>query len=394
MATTISSHPAAGGAPATAGTAIQVISGDRPATRYDAIQLLAFATAAGEAHGMTPQDARVTAEALVSTDLRGVMTHGLVRLPVYLANLGKGKVVAGARPSVVQEDGGTALVDGHAAMGQVACAFAMQTSIRLARANGVGTVAVRNSNHLGACAYYAMLAAEAGMVGICMTNGSSAMAPWGGVEARVGTNPFALAAPGPLDGEMCCPVVLDIAMTVGARGKIKMAQLRGEPLPPDWAFDALGLPTRDASKALGGSVAPMAGHKGYGLAVFVDLLTAALSGAALSPELENMGFTGDDRQPVRGPEAPGTGTGHWMLAVDVSRFLPLDSFRRRVRGYAAILKAAGTAPWAEGIYLPGELECRLEAERRAAGIPYEAHAVEALERVAQSTGVPLPQPLA
>ena len=391
MTTTLSSHTAA---PAAAGAAIQVISGDRPATRYDAAQLLAFAAAACAAHGMSAGDARVTAEALVSTDLRGVMTHGLVRLPVYLANLQKGKVVASARPRVERESGGTALVDGEAAMGQVVGAFAMETAIRLAKQHGVGTVAVRNSNHLGACAYYAMQAAEAGMVGIAMTNGSSAMAPWGGVEARVGTNPFALAAPGPLDETMCCPVVLDIAMTVGARGKIKMAQLRGEALPPDWAFDSVGLPTRDASAALGGSVAPMAGHKGYGLAVFVDLLTAALSGAALSPELENMGFTGDDRQPVRGPEAPGEGTGHWMQAVDVSRFLPLDDFRRRVRGYAAILKAAGTAPWAAGIYLPGEIECRLEAERRAAGIPYEAHAVEALEQVARATGVPLPAPAA
>ena len=137
----------------------------------------------------------------------------------------------------------------------------------------------------------------------------------------------------------------------------------------------------------------MAGHKGYGLAIFVDLLAAGLSGAALSPELENMGFTGDDRQPVRGPAEPGMGTGHWMLALDVSRFLPLEEFRRRVRGYAAILRAAGTAPWAEAIYLPGEIECRLEAERRSAGIPYEAHAVEALERVARATGVSLPEPM-
>lgn len=362
-------------------------------TRFSADGLLEFATAACVARGMADEDARVTAEALVSTDLRGVMTHGLVRLPVYLENLEKRKAVAGARPAVLSEDGGTALIDGRAAMGQVAGAFAMDTAIRLAQVNGVGTVAVRNSNHLGACAFYAMRAAEAGMVGIAMTNGSSAMAPWGGVEARVGTNPFALAAPGPEGGEMCCPVVLDIAMTVGARGKIKMAQLRGESLPPDWAFDALGLPTRDPLAALGGSVAPMAGHKGYGLAVFVDLLTAALSGAALSPELENMGFTGDDRQPVRGTEEPGVGTGHWMLAVDVTRFLPLEAFRRRVRGYAAILRAAGTAPWADGIYLPGEIECRLEIERRAAGVPYESHAVEALQRVADATGVPLPVPL-
>ena len=380
--------------PAAISTAIQAVAGDRPATRFAADGLLEFAVAACRTHGMSEADARVTAESLVSTDLRGVMTHGLVRLPVYLENLAKGKAVAGASPSIQREEGGTALVDGRAGMGQVVGAFAMDTAIRLAQASGVGTVAVRNSNHLGACAFYAMRAAEAGMVGIAMTNGSSAMAPWGGVEARVGTNPFALAAPGPGDNEMCCPVVLDIAMTVGARGKIKMAQLRGEPLPPDWAFDADGLPTRDPSAALAGSVAPMAGHKGYGLAIFVDLLTAALSGASLSPELENMGFTGDDRQPVRGPEAPGVGTGHWMLAVDVSRFLSLEEFRRRVRGYAAILRAAGTAPWADGIYLPGEIECRLESERRVTGIPYESHAVEALQRVVESTGVPLPAPIA
>lgn len=366
--------------------------------RFDAASLARFAAAALVAAGMTEADARLTADTLVQTDLRGVMTHGLVRLPIYLNSLRSGSIDPTAQPVLVREDASTALMDGTNAMGQVVGVRAMEVAIRKARQTGTAAVAVRHSNHFGACAYYAMLAAQEGMIGIAMTNGSAAMAPWGGVDALVGTNPFALATPGPLDGQGGdadgpCPVVLDIAMTIGARGKIKLAELKGESLPPGWALDADGRPTQDPTAALAGSVAPMAGHKGYGLGVFVDLLTAALSGAALSPELENMGFT-ENRDPVVGPEPVGSGTGHWLLAVDVSRFLPLEDFRRRVRGYAAMLKGTRLAAGASGVYLPGELECISHRRSLADGIAYEPHVIADLQDIASEYGVPSPQPLA
>lgn len=358
--------------------------------RYSCDALLEFATAAFSAVGMTADDARLVAETLVSADARGVMSHGLARLPIYCRNLETGAVSATAQPTIVREDTGTALVDGQNAMGQVVAVWAMELAMRKASSTGVGTVTVRNSNHLGTCAYYAMLAARRGMIGFTATNGSRAMAPWGGVEPLVGNNPLAIAAPA-ADDEL---VVLDMAMTVVARGKIKLAQMRGEQIPLGWGLDAEGRPTQDPTAALNGSLAPVGGYKGYGLAVMVDLLTAALSGAALSPELANMGFTaGEGADTTVGPEPPGIGTGHWMLAIDIARFVPLEEFRRRVAGYAAILKSTRLAEGVTTIHLPGGPENITERERRARGIPYDPAVLEELREFASRHGLRFPDPV-
>ncbi len=359
------------------------------ALRYACQPLEAFATAAFQAAGMRPGDASLAAHSLVAADLRGVMSHGLVRLPVYVHNLRSSAVNPTAQPTVTAETDTTAVVDGQNAMGQVVGTRAMALAIQKAAERGVGVVAARHSNHLGTCAHYALLAAQRGMVGIAMTNGAAAMAAWGGVDRIVGNNPIAIAAP--TDGH--CPVVLDMAQTVVARGKIKLAELRGERIPLGWAADPAGRPTEDPSAALSGALLPIGGHKGYGLAVVVDLLAAALSGARLSPEIENMGFTEADERPVFGPEPPGVGTGHWFMALDVARFVPLDEFRRRATGYAHILKASRRAEGVATISLPGEPECRAEQERQARGIPYEAHVVEQLRALAVRAGLPFPHPL-
>jgi LDH2 family malate/lactate/ureidoglycolate dehydrogenase len=359
--------------------------------RYPWQPMRDLAAAVFERAGMTPGDAALVADSLIAADLRGVMSHGLVRLASYERNLREGAVSPTAQPQVVRESEATALVDGQNAMGQVVGVRSMELTMAKARRVGTATVAARHSNHLGTCAYYALLAASEGFVGIAATNGAAAMAPWGGIDPIVGNNPLAIAAP--MGGS--APIVLDMAMTVVARGKVRLAQMRGEAVPAGWGFDKTGRPTQDPGEVLSGTLAPMGGYKGYGLAVMVDLLTAALTGAALSPELENMGFTlgGDGHQLARGPEAPGVGTGHLFMAIDVGRFLPLEEFERRVAGYAALLHGARRAEGVDAIYLPGEPEQNTEADRRARGIPYEPHLVQELRDIAARVGLPFPEPV-
>jgi LDH2 family malate/lactate/ureidoglycolate dehydrogenase len=363
----------------------------QPTTRYAWEPLVEFASTAFARAGMGADDARLTATSLVMADLRGVTTHGLVRLPVYVRNLRDGTADPGAQPEVLRESGGTALVDGQNAMGQVVSARAMELAIAKARQVGVGAVTVRNSNHFGTCAHWALMAAEQGMIGIASTNGSAAMAPTGGLEMLVGNNPLAIAAP----SDEPYPVVLDMALTVVARGRIRLAQMNGEAIPLGWGLDKQGQPTTDPAAALTGSLLPVGGYKGYGLAVMVDLLTAVLSGAALSPELENMGFTlnQSDEKLVKGPLEPGVGTGHFFLALDVQQLMPLAEFKRRASAYAAMLHAAPRADGVERIYLPGEIEWRTEQDRRANGIAYEASLVREWQKLGEAEGLPVPAPL-
>ena len=242
--------------------------------RLSADVLHEFATRCFQAAGMHAEDAALVADSLIAAELRGVTSHGLIRLPVYLQNLKDGLVDPTARPTLAADGPAVAVLDGHGAMGQVASKQGMGIAIERAAANGIGAVAVRNSNHFGAGAYWAMLALPHRMIGIAMTNGAVAMAPTGGVTPMLGNNPIAVASPA--GGEL--PIVLDMAMTMVARGWIKLAALRDQPLPDGWALDAQGRPTNDPNAALDGSLLPVGGYKGYGLSVIVELLAVCCPG--------------------------------------------------------------------------------------------------------------------
>jgi LDH2 family malate/lactate/ureidoglycolate dehydrogenase len=356
--------------------------------RYSVEVLQEFAARCFVAVGMEQADAALVADTLVAAELRGVTSHGLVRLPVYLGNLKDGLVDATARPTLGADGPAVALVDGKRAMGQVASKFGMDLAIARARDNGIAAVTVRNSNHFGAGAYWAMLALPERMIGIAMTNGAVAMAPTGGVTPLLGNNPIAVASPA---GEEL-PIVLDMAQTMVARGWIKLAAMRGQQLPDGWAQDARGKPTNDPAAALDGSLLPIGGYKGYGLAVIVELLTAALSGAAMGPALENMGFTAgaleETRQPVH--EAGGSGTGHFFAAIDIGRFLPFDVYTGRVDALVRTMKASELADGVDTILLPGEREFLTERARRADGIAISAEVAPELRAANDLTGVPLP----
>ena len=357
-----------------------------PRRSIDALQ--DFATRCFVAAGLAVHDAELVADTLIAAELRGVTSHGLVRLPVYLGNLKDGLVDARAEPALVADAPAVALVDGKRAMGQVASKFGMDLAIARAREHGIGAVAVRNSNHFGAGAYWAMLALPEQMIGVALTNGASAMAPTGGVTALLGNNPIAVASPAGSE----LPIVLDMAQTMVARGWIKLAAMRGQPLPNGWAQDAQGRPTTDPAAALDGSLLPIGGYKGYGLSVVVELLTAALSGAAMGPALENMGFTAGAHEEARYPvhEVGGTGTGHFFAAIDIARFMPLDAYAARVDALVRTMKASQLAEGVEAILLPGEREFSTERSRRAEGLPLSEEVAAELRAASELTGVPVP----
>ncbi len=316
-------------------------------------RLLAFASAAYRSAGMPDADALLAADTLVQADLWGHQSHGVLRLPWYVARLRGGVCQPVAAPETVVDGGAIAVIDGKDAMGQVLTARAMEDAIRRAKAHGIGAVALRNSNHFGTAMYFTLMAARAGCVGFLSTNASPAMAPWGGRKKTVGTNPWSWAAPAGSHP----PMVLDIANTGVARGKIYLAKQRGLPIPEGWAITSAGAPTTDPAAAIDGIILPMAQHKGYAIAAMMDMLSGVLSGSAFG--------TG-----VHGPyqTAHRSGAGQFMIALDIAAMQPLAEFGLRMDEMIAQLKSVPLADGFEEIVYPGEIEARNDVRNRAEGL--------------------------
>jgi len=324
--------------------------------------------------GLSAEDADLVADVLVRADLRGVESHGVIRIPVYVRRLRRGLINARPAVRIVGEQGAVALVDGDNGMGQVVAAAAMKEAIRRARQYGVGVVGCRNSNHFGMAAYFAMQALPHGMIGVALSNAPAAMPPWGGAVPYLGTNPLAVAVPS--RGEPA--IVLDMAMSVVARGKIILAAQQGAPIPPDWAVDAKGQATTDPLQALRGAVLPFGGPKGYALAVIVEVLAGVLTGAAFGPHVGRLYENSWSPQRL----------GHLLAAVQVESFLPLDVFLERID--QLIREIRGVPPAAEGgrVYLPGEREWLTEQTRLREGIPLAAAIVDELRALTEEKGLP------
>ena len=238
--------------------------------------LNAFATAVYMAVGMPEADAKLAADTLVQADLWGHQSHGVLRLSWYAARLKAGVCNPIAHPEIVVDAGAIAVIDGKHAMGQVLTAVAANEAIRRAKVHGIGAVGLRNSNHFGTAMYFTLMGPTEGCVAFLSTNASPAMAPWGGRKKTVGTNPWSWAAP----AGKHAPMVLDIANTSVARGKIYLARQKGQLIPEEWAINAAGAPTRDPQEAIDGIILPMAQHKGYAIAVMMDMLSGVLTGSA------------------------------------------------------------------------------------------------------------------
>ena len=299
--------------------------------------------------GMGVEDARLLADSLVHSDVRGIHSHGVLRVPDYVKKLRQEGVDPRGQPTVVSDRGAAIVVDGGNSMGQIGGTFAMEKAITRAGEIGVALAAVRGSNHCGALDWYTLMAVRQGMIGIAGTNALPTMAPWGGTEKIVGINPLSIAMPGGAEP----PFVLDFAFGATAHGKIRVYHQKGSPIPEGWAFDAGGNPTTDAAAALDGLIQPIGQHKGVGLGMAIGLLSSLLSGAAYGTELGNM---------VDGPKAGADG--HFFMAVNVAFFVDPVRFAARVDSAIDEVHRSKRRAGIDRLHVPGEIEAELEKDTR------------------------------
>ncbi len=322
--------------------------------------------------GMGDGDADLLTASLVHADLRGVHSHGVLRVPDYVAKMTTGGVDPRGTPRLVSATGGAIVVDGGNTMGQIGGRFAMDAAIDAARAQGIALAALRGSNHCGALDWHTLHAAGQGMIGIAGSNALPTMAPVGGVDKIVGMNPISFAAPranGP-------PFVLDLALGATAHGKIRVYHQKGEPIPGGWATDADGIPTTDAGVALDGLILPAGQHKGIALAMMVGILSTLLSGAAYGTRLGNM---------IDGPR-PGV-DGQFFLAIDIAAFLPLAEFEDALTGVVDEIHRSRPRTPGLALLTPGGMEERFEAEYSATGIVLPGDTVDDILRIGRARGV-------
>lgn len=325
-------------------------------SRLPAKRLRHFVADAFLAVGLPKRDAATCAELMVRADLHGADGHGIFRLPQYIRRIKGDAVNVKAKPRVAREAPGMALVDGDNGMGHVVMSFAARTAIRKAKKSGAAWVGVRNSNHAGPASLYAAMPLEHDMIGLYLAVGNANhMAPWGGIDLLLSTNPIAIAVPGLEEG----PVVLDMATTVAAYGKVKTAAQRGERMPEGWMIDHDGKPLTDPQRSGEGLLMPIGGYKGYGLSLMFGLLAGTLNGAAMGSD--TIDFNADDTSP--------TNTGHAIVALSISRFGKAREFRRRVDGIVRELRGSRRMPGVERIWLPGEQSRAKFAERSKLGVP-------------------------
>ena len=329
--------------------------------------------------GVSEEDAALLTDSLIEANLRGVDTHGITRmLCVYVERIQKGVMSAKSNLVVVREKSSTALIDCHNSIGQVGAAAAMRLAIEKARQTGVAFTAVTHSNHFGMAAYWAMMALPHGMVGFSATNAPAAAAPTGGRTAMFGTNPFAVAVPAGRER----PVVLDLATTVVARGRIILHAKQDKPLEPGWAFDERGIPTTDPHAALKGLLAPIGGYKGYGISLAVDLLCGVLTGSNYGTHFP--GFLADNMID------PGD-VGSVFAVLDVENFMDLPEFTAAIDLALQEIRNSPRAEGVERIYIPGEIEFEMKAERLAKGIPIPEPVIRDFIALGRELAVPFPE---
>ncbi len=327
--------------------------------------------------GVARADAKLTSEALVAANLRGVDSHGVVRLKTYVDRLRAGSIRPHGQPTFINESTAFALLDGGSGLGQVISSKAMRLAIEKARASTVAVVGVRNSSHFGAAAFYGLMAVEEGMIGLAATNAGPTMSPWGGSQQLLGNNPLCVAVP----AGRYRPVVLDMATGAVALGKIMVAMMEGRRIPTNWGFDREWLPTDDPQAVInGGSIQPLGGYKGYGLSMIIDVLTGVLMGGQFSTSVRSLHYFLDEPQ----------GVGHIFAALRVESFIPLEQFKQRMDTMISLLINCPRTPDAARVYVPGQIEDEMEVERRRAGIPIGAALKAELITLAGGLGVASP----
>jgi len=323
-------------------------------------------------------DAETTAEVLVTTDAGGVFTHGTKFLGDYTRRLRAGGLNPRGRPRVEKEGPAWARVNGDRSLGMVTAVFAMNLAMAKAATAGIALVTVHNAYHFGAAGYYAGMAAARGQIGLALANAIPSVSAPGSRGPVLGSNPFAFAAPAAQEGAM----VLDISTATVAGGKVMVAAAEGRPVPGNWLIDTQGRPTTDPHLFLQfqAFLTPMAGHKGYGLALMIEILTGALSGGGMR---EGIGaFTDPPSQPAD--------YSHAFMAINPAVFLGEGVFAARLDGLFAGIRATAAAAGAGSIKIPGEIEAARQKQAVASGIELPPDVIEALRGVAKDTACPLP----
>lgn len=346
--------------------------------RYPKEQILTLTTQLAEAAGMPANDAATFADALVDADLHGVSTHGVSRLNIYLKRIELGLIDPRAELRVDRHRGAVLALDAGNGVGQVQAVKALDMLIPLARQNGIAAATIRNSQHFGAVSYYCNRAAAEGFILIATTNCEPAMSPTGGWDAFFGTNPIAASFP---TGKGF-PVKIDLSTSAIARGNIIAASKKNEPIPLGWALDPQGNPTTDAQQALLGTVLTMAGHKGYALALMVELLSGVLSGSAIGPDIGSMYKNLDRKQDV----------GHFFCLLDPEAFMDRAEFISRIDETIDRLKAGKRLAGVDEILVPGERSTREAAENARLGIAIGPETWNEIESWCAKFNVAIPAP--
>lgn len=322
-------------------------------------------------NGVSRSNAAIVARCLVEADLRGVDTHGINRIPSYMARIRQGVLDPKASPTLRQLTPAVAQVDGHNGFGFLAAHMGMAAAIRMAEQTGIGMVSVKHSNHFGMSAWVVQQALDAGMMSLVFTNSSPALPVWGGKSKLMGVSPIACGAPGGKER----PFIMDMAPSVAARGKIYKALRRGEKIPRDWALDAEGKKTDDPAKALEGVMLPMGGPKGSALAVMMDVFSGVLSGSAYAGHVTN----------PYDPSKPAD-VGHFLVALKPDLFMGIDEFKSRMDYLYKRVVHSDRMEGVDRIYFPGEIEQLTKEQRLATGIPLVQAEVEALNKEAIRVG--------
>jgi LDH2 family malate/lactate/ureidoglycolate dehydrogenase len=347
---------------------------DQSPTRVPAARLQTFMAMAFEKVGLPAEDAAGVAELMVRADLNGSDGHGVFRLPSYVRRIQAGGTNTRPNIRIVEERDGTALIDGDNGMGHLVMRVAAETAIAKAKKTGVAWVGARMSNHAGPASLYASMALQHDMIGLYLAVGNANhLPPWGGAEMLLSTNPIAVAIPALAEP----PVILDMATTVAAYGKIKTAAQRGETIPEGWMMDREGRPLTDPTRADEGFLLPIGGYKGYALSLVFGLLAGTLNGAAMGRS--TVDFNKDFETP--------TNTGQAIMAISVEAFGDVTGFKRNVDEIVRTMRSAKRLPGVDRIWLPGEQSYHRRQDRSKNGIPMPAALRKVLDGLADELGI-------
>ena len=336
--------------------------------------------------GVPKVDAMQAAEVLARADLRGIDSHGVGRMHTYFDMLTLGRINPTPKIKIVRSTPSTATIDGDNGLGLVVGPQANRIAMDIAEKYGTGWVSVCNTNHFGIAGYYALQALQRDLIGWAMTNSTKLVAPLWGAARMLGTNPIAIAFPGKEEP----PIVIDMATSAAAYGKIEIARRKGEPIPEGWAIDREGRSTTNPHAMIeGGAMLPLGserdrgGHKGYALAILVDMLCCVLSGANWGPFAPP--FALRHEIPKR---SVGKGIGHFFGAMRIDGFIDVDEFKRQVDDYIRVFRATKPAPGTNGPLIPGDPEREAEQVRSVQGIPLILPVIEELRDISEKTGIP------